>query len=114
MPLDQVNLTDVQIVLLDAAAEVRKGWCQHKLETADGRVCVRGAIMRANDNQFLDLGWGRASPIEQDADWLLSLHLGIDAYISDVPDWNDVPGRTAEEVSAALEQAAFSNRDKIC
>lgn len=86
---------------LRAAADVlrRDGWCQRAWRDGDAR-CVAGALTRAvmdrteAEGSNFDRPWQAAS----DA---LTLQVGQAAMI-----WNDVNGRTADEVIAALEAAA--------
>ena len=103
MPFDQVDLTEVQLILLGAANEVRKGWCQRALER-DGNVCLLGALHVAggaarDSDSIFNHGWPEA---EYGALKLIEKHLGMMAV-----DWNNAWGRTAEGVASALEAAAF-------
>lgn len=70
------------------------GWCQNDYVGADGAMCLAGAIGRARDE--LRLSFGEAA----DAMSLVAVVCG--QY---VPEWNDTPGRTADEVKAVLWQA---------
>lgn len=76
---------------LRAAADVlrRDGWTQGGL-SADGRHCAIEALFRAT------AGVGRA----------LVAHDALRSQVGKVATWNDTPGRTADEVIAALEAAA--------
>lgn len=82
--------------VLERAAELleRDGWCQRQLHHCDGSRCVRGAIIDA----ALEVGEGSLPPSE----WLRR-HLGAKRSL---PEWNDDPGRTADEVIAKLREAA--------
>ena len=117
MPLDKA-LTETQLVLLRAAEEVRKGWCQDALER-DGEVCARGGMIKAVEAPlyWLDIDEKTviAPPIVLKADKHFERYLRrhADANLGSswtgdyVSRWNNAPGRTADEVAAALEAAAF-------
>lgn len=78
--------------LMDTANYIREhGWCQNAVETTDGRVCVWGAIQKVGKPK-------------EDTIMLLYSFLGVDS----IGLWNDLPGRTAEEVISAIEAAALS------
>jgi hypothetical protein len=82
--------------LLKAAQYIREhGWCQHRMEDTDGRVCLVGAIKRTLGMSLDSLVFG----IEFNK---------MDTFIGDkdLGGWNDNPSRTKEEVIAALEGAA--------
>ena len=106
MPLDQTTISETTRVLLDAAAEVRKGWCQFALEN-NGAVCVRGGMMRATGiDPAGAVAWEwDALPVARAADERLAQYLGNTSDSNAA--WNNAPGRTADEVIAALEAAAF-------
>lgn len=86
-------------VLLDAADYIeRHGWCQYIVEDNQGRVCIGGAISAAASNS------------DQDDLYVYAL-VRLDKYLHSyklVPFWNDTPGRTKEEVIAALRAAAYT------
>ena len=103
MPLDQVNLTETQTILLAAAAEVRKGWCQGAYQDGRKNVCALGAISRAVCGDALK---GILDPTAISATRRVVEHVGIGEGLA-LWAWNDEPGRTAEEVATALENAAF-------
>lgn len=108
--------TDADV--LDGAADIieRNGWWRQyyydpgsQLPMRDCAVCARGAINLAangkNPNRLSDVG--------QDALRALERYLGISGeYPHSVADWNDKPGRTAEEVIAALRGAAAAERER--
>lgn len=71
------------------------GWCQYQMESADGRMCLIGAYGDSvgkiwPGNVVATMGW-----------YLLMHAIGS----NDVVSWNDWPGRTVEEVMAALDLA---------
>ena len=109
MPFDAENFTTTEVelepwrrVLLDAAQYIREhGWCQNTVSTKDGRVCAVGAIGAAYEAAFHDKGCGIAITAMEHLD----RHLSISGPWS-IPKWNDAPGRTAEDVVAAMEEAA--------
>jgi hypothetical protein len=88
--------------LQNAATLLREmGWCQGDY-FADGRRDFWGAIFDATNIP----PWRDVSPRVYDAGAAVAAHLGIDPLPSFIADWNDAPGRTAEEVIAAFEAAA--------
>lgn len=87
--------------VLRGAAQLLKeeGWTQHAFLDAHGRMCVTGAINRAANGGALYVG---AEDNVGSAAWrALADKLGCR-----VTDWNDTPGRTAEEVISTLESLA--------
>lgn len=66
------------------------GWCQGKFERDDGHVCVSRAIHRAGGDLAARLAF---------VDFLGTPDVSLLG-------WNDTPGRTAEEVIAALRECA--------
>jgi hypothetical protein len=94
---------------LRAAAEVlrRDGWTQGDLGTCDGPKCAVGAAYYvASDGAEVVYEFFRSDAVrraEQIAD-LVADEIGVER--SELPNWNDEPGRTADEVIAALEAAA--------
>lgn len=84
-------------ILRAAAQELRDhGWCQHEGEDEKGRHCALGAI-----GVVAGLGQYETATV-------LRIYLKT-PYIGD---WNDTPGRTQEEVIAALEAAASSTESQ--
>jgi hypothetical protein len=84
--------------ILERAARVieERGWCQGHYETKSGAVCTSRAISIATDevgNDMHDRFRARDT---------LALHIGRDSIAS----WNDVKGRTKEEVVTKLREAA--------
>ena len=63
----------------------KHGWCQGTYQTLDGRCCVVEALLKSERHYEI----GKR----------LRDHLGVEH----LPTWNDTPGRTADEVIAALE-----------
>ena len=83
---------------LRAAAEVlrRDGWTQGDYEKADGCKCLSGALRSVCG------GIDSTEPERYLPAWgYLRALIGREAIT-----WNDAPGRTADEVIAALEAAA--------
>lgn len=96
------ELDDVSRRLLRAAEIIReRGWCQGALER-NGAHCVLGAINFASSGNYMD-----RDGIGQDAFSRLGAHLKVSCQ--GVVSWNNAPRRTASEVIAALEAAAFAN-----
>lgn len=83
--------------LLAAADYIEKwGWHQGSASGSTGGVCAMGAILEVTDIKF-----------HVRAMRLLCRHLGSQ-HIDYIPDWNDSPSRTKEEVISALREAAIS------
>lgn len=93
----QPCMDEVGKILLGTASYIEAhGWCQGSYEK-NGAVCIVGAICRVvPDNSGYQL---RADSVDR-----LETHLD-----SCATDYNDAPGRTKEEVLAALRKAAYSN-----
>ena len=90
---------------LRAAAEVlrRDGWCQSRSHASTGEHCAAGAIEAAVDpNWQTSSGWEAEQNVRFGAA-LNAVQRRIDLVLTG---WNDAPGRTADEVIAALEAAA--------
>jgi hypothetical protein len=104
------TITETAADLLSAADVLeRDGWCQGRLHTR-GRHCTRGALnvvagvvaaSGASEAEYL-------AAIERSdrAEAVLARSLGLGLGPGAVPIWNDAPGRTPEEVVAALRAAA--------
>lgn len=95
--------------VLDAAAEVieRDGWCQNRLRTNDGRVCLVGAVDRvARERSTGSHGW-----------WdVPSCKAAVEAMFKSLnrepKDFNDDTGRTKFEVIDALRHCAKDLRNE--
>lgn len=99
-------IDDVGQRLLAAAQIIReRGWCQGDYSDARGAVCTLGALLvvdswKVGDREaiwkFEDL------PLHEACRLRFQKYLGIDF----TPQWNDAPGRTVDDVLAALTSAA--------
>jgi hypothetical protein len=95
-------------ILRKAANVVRKGWVQGELEDPMGRHCALGALRTVSDVELYTM------PLPQDPVFaevtLLADLIGPNPHTTDahstLTDWNDEPGRTADDVITLLEQAA--------
>jgi hypothetical protein len=108
--------TSVQRTLLEAAALIEtEGWVQHSFfaPRGDGRTgyrCMLGAIRRVTRGR--DAGGGPAAG-ETETVERLATFLGWNPQDRDpsppdyVTDWNDLTGRTAQDVVRALRMAAL-------
>ncbi len=101
MPFDftPTELETWQQLLLDAARIVRVRWRQGDYGNAGGPRCAVGALREAAaliDEQGLF----------SDVYTCALLRFG-DRLKGTIPKWNDTPGRTAEEVATAMEEAAM-------
>lgn len=85
-------------ILRLAAAEVRKGWCQHRTRDRDANMCAVGAIRVAAGGAHHENTWTAAYKY-------LCQTLGL--HFLQLSDWNDAPGQTAENVATAMEYAAL-------
>lgn len=99
--LDDCGLTETQRVLLRAAQIVRERWQQGWCGLNGGPRCAGGALIEAGDSTFFGCG---------------PAYLELNRYLEKnklvgVPDFNDMPGRTAEEVATALESAAMGEQN---
>ena len=84
--------------VLDAAADYIEGygWCQYKLEDGRGRACLMGALLRVWSDETIEHRYAVL-------DRLAGL---LGRSVNSIALWNDAPGRTKEEVIAALRGAA--------
>lgn len=101
---------EVSTVLRLAAAEVRtRGLAKGEQLSADGRVCIHGAIRMAYDGTINCV----TSAIVQEADIRVCAYLTEVCGVADkivqgggAAWWNNMPERTADEVIGVLEGAA--------
>lgn len=98
--------------LLDKAADViiERGWHQGDYQKPGGEaVCAMGALFAAAARSPRTAGLNTADPRSAAAvaATCLKRHLGIE---SSLPAWNDSPGRTEDEVLAALRECAAGMR----
>lgn len=100
LPAEAQPLTPHRQALLDAAAYISEhGWCQNTLRSGD-KVCLLGALWETLG--ILDVS--KHHLVASQAEQRLSSFFGW----LNVTDWNDAPGRTVDEVIAALEMAAVA------
>jgi hypothetical protein len=98
--LGETNIDNIGKVLLDAADYIeRHGWIQRTYKTNAGKVCATGAIVLSSPR-----GPDFPVPVIINATARLKKYLGVDH----IPVWNDTPGRTKDEIVAALRGAARS------
>ena len=94
-----ITTDPVSQLLWDAADLLeRDGWCQREFEDAQGRYCLVGAINRAPSPEpySLELEIQRLT-----ATGYMQRFLGMEPMR-----WNDMHGRTKEEVVSALRRAS--------
>jgi hypothetical protein len=95
VPDKPAELDEVGKVLMRAAEIVRKRWTQGTFFDHAGNVCVAGALNEASTGSALH---------HRPELWAeVAKRWGVD----DVGQYNDAPGRTANEVAEALERAAI-------
>lgn len=83
--------------LLSGARYIREyGWVQGRLGGCGGPACLIGAMFETSTPETV----GHPAIYARER---LRNHLGVVS----VSDWNDAPGRTAEEVIAAMEFVAL-------
>jgi hypothetical protein len=88
-------VTARQILLAAASMLERDGWCQGSSQDEKGRRCGSGAITDT------------CPPGNHGAEWVRARNAVREQIGSeDIAVWNDVHGRTADEVIAALRAAA--------
>lgn len=87
--------TPADILRNAALILAERGWCQNSIVRPDGRVCAMGAIDLAISGRV------RFGPLFEEVLFLLDEHLH-----QCTPHWNDTPGRTADEVTAAMRATA--------
>jgi hypothetical protein len=89
---------EIRTVLGIAAGLLEQyGWCQRQSRTGSGALCVIAAIAAAaGGDKVLEDAAHRA--LESWVIW----HSNLDT----VPDWNDAPERTKDEVLTALRAAS--------
>ena len=79
-----------------------RGWCQLTLQADDGRVCLQGAVMLASGVELLRGPTGLITPASREACMASAMNairmLEQRLTSGEVWEWNDEPGRTADEV----------------
>ncbi len=95
MPFDGTNLDESTQLLIEGRERVERGWCQGKMR-GWGKVCAMGAIWPMN-RIITETAYEGA---------YARLHRAVGGRPEwGVPQWNDVPGRTQDEVLAAFDKA---------
>lgn len=94
----EIKIEPYQQALLDAATYLEThGWCQNRAYDGD-KSCMAGAVYRViHGKDFV----GVELPLYRQARFAI-----VDSINDLVVSWNDKPGRTVEEVTAALREAA--------
>lgn len=107
-------MTSSTDVLLKAAELLgEKGWCQGQSIDNDGRMCAVGAIRSAGQELLGGSMWGNRLDEAGDALDRFFAHINdglkpvsvIDPFQS-IPEWNDNPRRTVEDVILELKRTA--------
>lgn len=98
---------EITKVLEEAASIVERGWCQgqYVTYTQPGEAnlfCSSGAIRQASFNYPMEV---RLGALEAFRDFLKSSERG-----SNIPEWNDVPERTKEDVEEAFRELLNERR----
>lgn len=92
-----------------AAADiiVEQGWCQNTAKNAIGNVCMGGAISMAHHGSAY--GWAEAKDaLARMRNTLKAEEPALSISGCAVSEWNNQPGRTAEEVIAKLREVALA------
>jgi len=86
------------IAALERTAEIIRdcGWCQDSWETGEGAVCLVTALQRATTS----------FDGSDEAHVILQRRLMLVGWTSSMTRWNDVEGRTVDDVLALLEDAS--------
>lgn len=92
-------------ILIEARAQIEKGWCQGDYEGDNRTCCMVGALNRGElivyqrTSSFSWPEWSRARS-------MLKAAVGQSANGDfSLSDWNDIPGRTKGEVLNAFDMA---------
>jgi hypothetical protein len=94
----ETEIDEAGKILLDAADYVeRHGWCQNEFQNGFGSVCIMGALLHVVQWPDHLQGRGITEILPR-----LTKYLGV----TRLDNWNDAPGRTNEQVVAALRGAA--------
>ena len=93
-PLDEAS----KLLLKAADLIEERGWCQNTYTSPKGRLCILGALKTAQGVEFV----GESNPTVLQASKRFGAVVGGRTY-----QWNDVPGRTKEEVVAKLRAVAL-------
>lgn len=97
VPAADTKQDDWRIILRKAAQLLKeRGWIQKKMQDEAGRMCMLGAVIAASDELRAK---GSAVAGERLEKLMLETRLSV-------PSWNDVMGRTKEEVIEKLLEAA--------
>lgn len=114
------NVLELADIAEDAARVLdEEGWCQHELINLDNNLCLVGAIRRAA-NRTGKIGASTAVYLLGHAmrprlDPTGHLVGGQVVFVAqpNLPEWNDAPGRTKEEVTALLQKTAAELREHV-
>ncbi|MFE4355122.1 hypothetical protein [Kitasatospora sp. NPDC056800] len=105
--------------IFEKAAEIieRDGLAKGVYKDTEGCHCTLGAINAALDNGFTGVGDPNGGPniaqegFAQWAPYVDHLNSLVPKEYGDVPEWNDEPERTKEEVAAFLRRAGRELQD---
>ena len=91
MPFDGIELSPITKTLMKGRKRIEAGWCQGAFRMG-GAVCAVGAVSEDPDD-----------PVVSTA--LKVLESAFGSAVTDIPEWNDSPDRTKEEVLALYDRA---------
>jgi hypothetical protein len=103
LPIETKPLEPWQGVLRSAAELIRRrGHCQNRYEASDGSLCVIGAVSTAATGAALPPLFGAPDDVYNKAISAIVEHMSMWS----IPEWNDRPGRTPNEVATMLDEVA--------
>lgn len=94
MPFDDTDLSIVTKTLLMARDRIERGWCQGQAHAPHG-VCLLGALYDAPGEKARKMAVSRMM--------IAIKNTGFAA--GSISEYNDVPGRTKEEILAIIDDA---------
>jgi hypothetical protein len=103
--------------IFEKAAEIleQRGWCQNSMENAAGALCYSGALRVAAMGSLTAKPWNDTLNQVSLRQWyeFNRAYCWAENVLNDsIPEWNDVPGRTMEEVIDHMKMMAKDLRNK--
>ena len=94
--------------LLRMRERIEAGWIQHILYAPDGRCCLYGALLIADEREDEN----NPSHVGREVDYLLNALLLKRGFSKGYIHYNDTIGRTKEEILQLLDEAIQSCDNK--
>lgn len=110
MPFDtapQKQITDEVSLVIARAIDIieREGWCQDGFKDAQGRHCVAGALWKAATGKE---PMGTQTTSDEDCPVYTRAFTRLCGLLGrHVPCWNDMPGRTKDEVIELMKEGVY-------